>query len=171
MEKSAKLHDVFLNPGEFYFGGMHTRIRTLLGSCIAIVMWHAQRRIGGMCHFVLPRRSKRTSTTLDAKYAEEAFEIFMQNVRASNTRAQDYQVKILGGGNMFPEFPGRNAMSSISAQNILAAHELVRQYKLNLTGENVGGSGHRHVTFEIWNGTVHVKHADLHSSTSEIMIV
>ena len=27
--------DVFLGPGDFYFGDEQTRIRTLLGSCVA----------------------------------------------------------------------------------------------------------------------------------------
>ena len=171
MDKSASIHDVFLNPGEFHFGDRHTRVRTLLGSCVAIVMWHAQRRIGGMCHFILPRSGKRTTASPNTRYADEAVEVFMQHIRSAKTRARDYEVKIFGGGNMFPEFTKHGAMSTIAAQNILAARELASQYKLNLVGESVGGNGHRHVVFEIWNGNVRVKHEDLRSSASEIMIV
>ena len=48
--------EVFLQPGEFYFGEEKTRIRTLLGSCVAITLWHPKLRIGGMAHYMLPSR-------------------------------------------------------------------------------------------------------------------
>ena len=51
-------NEIFLQPGEFYFGDAATRIRTLLGSCVAITLWHPARMIGGMCHYMLPNRQK-----------------------------------------------------------------------------------------------------------------
>lgn len=50
--------DIFLQPGEWYFGEGNTRVRTTLGSCVAIVLWHPVRRIGGMCHYMLPSRGR-----------------------------------------------------------------------------------------------------------------
>ena len=48
--------EIFLQPGDFYFGDRDTRIRTLLGSCVSITMWHPRLHVGGMCHFMLPER-------------------------------------------------------------------------------------------------------------------
>ncbi len=45
---------VVLRPGDFHFGGGHTRISTLLGSCVSITLWHPRRLIGGMCHYMMP---------------------------------------------------------------------------------------------------------------------
>jgi hypothetical protein len=60
--------DIFLQPGEFYFGDHETRIRTLLGSCVAITMWHPRLRIGGMCHYLLPmHRGRSGKTELDGR--------------------------------------------------------------------------------------------------------
>ena len=43
-----------LQPGELIFGRGRGTIQTLLGSCVAVTLWHPQRRLSGMCHFVLP---------------------------------------------------------------------------------------------------------------------
>jgi Chemotaxis protein; stimulates methylation of MCP proteins len=52
--------EIFLQPGDWYFGDRDTRIRTLLGSCIAITIWHPRLLVGGMCHFLLPGRGTCT---------------------------------------------------------------------------------------------------------------
>lgn len=64
------------DAGRYIFGDSHTRVRTLLGSCVAIVVWHPQRKIGGMCHYVLPNRKAVAGRPLDGRYANEAMEIF-----------------------------------------------------------------------------------------------
>ncbi len=59
--------DVFLQPGDVYFGDRHTRLRTILGSCVSITLWHPQRLLGGMCHFILPARP--AAGTLDGPHS------------------------------------------------------------------------------------------------------
>ena len=75
--------DIFLQPGEWYFGGRDTRIRTLLGSCIAITLWHPRLQVGGMCHFLLPSRSSLhpPATPLDGRYGDEAVAALVHEVR------------------------------------------------------------------------------------------
>lgn len=50
----TEISEVVLKPGDFYFGGGATRISTLLGSCVSMTLWHPRRKIGGMCHYMLP---------------------------------------------------------------------------------------------------------------------
>ncbi|MDX1678888.1 MAG: chemotaxis protein CheD, partial [Arsukibacterium sp.] len=69
--------DIFLQPGEFYFADEPCCIRTILGSCVAITMWHPRLKIGGMGHCMLPSR-KGNSDTLSAKYEDEAMQMFEQ---------------------------------------------------------------------------------------------
>ena len=96
--------EIFLQPGEFYFGEDKTRIRTLLGSCVAIVLWHPRLHIGGMCHYMLPQRPrKRQGEALDGRYAEDAMHMFMRELGRSGTNPADYQVKLFGAGQMFEQ--------------------------------------------------------------------
>ena len=52
--------EYFLHPGEFQFtDDPDTRFRTLLGSCVAMTLYHPKRRIGGMSHYLLPTRGAK----------------------------------------------------------------------------------------------------------------
>ncbi|OXS16719.1 chemotaxis protein CheD [Zobellella denitrificans] len=42
----GEVEEVLLQPGQFHFGGPATRVRTLLGSCVAMVLWHPRRQHG-----------------------------------------------------------------------------------------------------------------------------
>lgn len=153
--------DIFLQPGEFYFGDSETRIRTLLGSCVAITMWHPRLHIGGMCHFMLPARAVRPSDILDGRYADEAMLLFHKEIRTAKTKPGEYQVKLFGGGNMF-ELPKRQVgCVDVPCRNVMAARHLLRLHGHNVVAEHVGMHGHRNVIFELWSGDVwmrHVKH-------------
>jgi len=161
MKKPDNTREIYLQPGEFHFGERNTRIRTILGSCVSIIMWHEKRLIGGMCHYILPNRSKPVGDKLDGRYAEEAMELFMTRIRAANTSPRDYQVKIFGGGNMFPQYKRRGKCADVPCQNVVAARVLIKHYGLNLVGENLGGAGHRQVFFDIWNGHVWVRRVEI----------
>ena len=60
--------EVILQPGELFFGKEDVVVRTVLGSCIAITLWHPEQKQGGMCHYMLPSR-RNPSAKLDGRYA------------------------------------------------------------------------------------------------------
>ncbi|WP_230427608.1 chemotaxis protein CheD [Undibacterium luofuense] len=152
------LIDIFLQPGEFYFGDAETRIRTLLGSCVAITMWHPQKRIGGMCHYMLPYRKKNAEHDLDGKYAEDALKMFLREIRASRTHPWEYEIKMFGGGNQFPEHSAK--VFAIPDRNIESGRQLLEKYEFQLKSEHLGGVGHRNVMFDVWSGDVWVRHVE-----------
>ena len=103
MHSPEHILDVFLQPGDFFWGDSTTRIRTILGSCVSICLWHPKLREGGMCHFMLPSRghSEKPMSPLNGRYADEAWDMFLKEIKKNNTRIQDYMVKIFGGSSMF----------------------------------------------------------------------
>ncbi|GBG01092.1 putative chemoreceptor glutamine deamidase CheD [Azospira sp. I13] len=147
----ADMHEVFLNPGDFHFGGGHTRIRTLLGSCVSIALWHPTRHIGGMCHYMLPNRGLRPRAELDGRYADQAMALFDTAISKYGTRANEYLAKIFGGGNMFPGKPVRTGFE-IGQRNIEMAHQLLAERKIPVVAEHLGGEGHRKLVFDLWSG-------------------
>lgn len=160
MKKPADVLEIFLQPGEFYFGGRDVRIRTLLGSCVAITMWHPGRLLGGMCHFMLPERHRPQSGALDGRYADDALQMFLRDIRAAGTTLPEYQVKLFGGGNMFEQHHCANAgkCNNVACRNVAAARHLLHQLKCNVVAEHAGMLGHRNVIFDIWSGDVWVRH-------------
>lgn len=151
--------EIYLRPGEVRFGDKGTRIRTLLGSCVAITVWHPRLLIGGMCHYMLPTRGKiAAGAALNGCYADEAVELLLREIRAAGTRPQEYQVKMFGGGNMFPNMASSRSCGDVSFKNIRAGRELVRQHGFAVTSQHMGGAGHRTIIFDISSGDVWLKH-------------
>ncbi len=149
--------EIFLRPGEFYFGHGDVRVRTILGSCIAITAWHPQQKIGGMCHFMLSRPQKVVTPHLDGRYAEDAVELFLQHMAQHKTRPNEYQVKLFGGGNMFPDIsksPGNN----IGQRNIQVARALLRHHPFRIYASHLGGVGYRRAILHLPSGEVWIYH-------------
>lgn len=161
MRKPQHVVEIFLQPGELYFGDRNTRIRTVLGSCVSLTFWHPELLVGGMCHYMLPNRSSEQRKTsvlaLDGRYADEAIEMFIREINAIGAPHRDYKVKLFGGGNMFPD--STSPVSHVGIKNVETARRLVTRYGFNCVAEHLGGYGHRNVIFDVWNGDVWVKHA------------
>ena len=160
-----KVKEVRLNPGEFFFGAGKIRIQTLLGSCVAMTFWHPKKRIGGMCHYLLPERRGNKKWSKGA-FADECLELFMQEITKAHTVPSDYEVKLFGGSTMFapkPKTHKTNLVSlsgkenNISKTNIEAGFALLNKHHLKVKTSDVGGFVHRTIFLELWNGDVWVK--------------
>lgn len=151
--------EIFLQPGDHYFGDEATRIRTVLGSCVSVVLWHPRERIGGMCHYMLPSRPRARGhgERPDGRYGDEAIELLLADIERSGTRPRDYQAKIIGGGNMFPGSPAGTA-NLIGRRNVEAARRLVCAHGFVHVKGHLEGDGHRNVIFDVWSGDVWVRH-------------
>jgi chemotaxis protein CheD len=147
--------DVFLRPGSYCVGGADHRIRTLLGSCVSIILWHPQRRVGAMSHFMLPSRP-RPSTELDGHYGEDAMWLMLRDLVRDKTNPLECQAKIFGGGNMFPE-QTRLAVPSIGEKNGATARQLLKAYGIPIVCEDLFGIGHRQLHFNVRTGDVFVR--------------
>ena len=147
---------VTLAPGEFYFGTGHTRISTLLGSCIAITMWHPKLLVGGMCHYLLPKGSGRQRLN-HGSYADEAMALFLKAINKTATRPEEYEVKVFGGGNMFRTSTQKTGVINVSKSNIDTADILLKENGFTIKSQDVGGAFHRKVNLELWSGDVWVK--------------
>lgn len=150
----ARIVDIYLEPGEFHFGESHVRISTLLGSCVAITLWHPRYHVGGMCHFLLPSRARGASDPLNGKYADEALEMFLHETAQCGTRISDYEIKLFGGGSVLEALERFAKADNIAQQNIQAARRLMAQHKLAVKAESLGGVGYRKIIFELWSGDV-----------------
>lgn len=144
---------IYLGPGDFWFGKAPAHLHTILGSCIAITVWHPRLRIGGMCHYLLPNAEVRKPEGLQARTAGEAMALFLQAIRRHGTSPQDYQVKLFGGASLLLNPQGRAPQSSsVSVQNIMAAYQLLKLYGFSVMKESVGGSGSRRLVFDLSSG-------------------
>ncbi len=159
MQEPEFFIDIFLQPGEFYFGDHETRIRTLLGSCVAITMWHPARRIGGMCHYLLPSRGADITSDIDGRYGDEALMLFLREIARNESDPKDYQVKVFGGGDMFSGL-SKSSSIQVGQRNVVQALGLLAGLGFEIHAQHVGGAGHRNIFFDVWSGDVWMKYQE-----------
>lgn len=158
---NSPVKKIYLHPGGFYFSRENVKIHTLLGSCISITLWHPERRIGGMCHFTLPKKphTRAGGDELDCRYADDVIQKFRKEVKRHGTAMQEYQAKIFGGGNML-RTASQNTENSIGTKNSAAAMMLLMQENMNILVAQVGEFGHRRVVFDTRTGEVWVRYIE-----------
>lgn len=159
--------DIFLQPGDVYFGDRDTRIRTVLGSCVSITFWHSRLLLGGMCHYMLPERNGFAEGFRDGRYADEAISLLVDEMRAAGTQPHDYETKIFGGGRMFSFNSGRGPLD-IGNRNIETGRRLLRGYGLEPASEHLAGVGHRSLIFDVASGGVWVRHMSEQANLREV---
>ncbi|NVM75967.1 chemotaxis protein CheD [Duganella sp. SG902] len=153
---SEKLIDIFLMPGDYFVGDAQYRVRTLLGSCVSITLWHPGLRIGAMSHFLLPGHGRRRADRPADKpgmYGADAMQLLLDGLARQGVPLAQCQGKIFGGANMFPR-SARGRVRDIGAQNGDFARALLQQHGIHVVSESLFGEGHRQLIFTIRSGEV-----------------
>jgi chemotaxis protein CheD len=152
----------FLRPGELYFGNSEEKLGTVLGSCVAIILWHPSLKYTGFCHFVLPFKAYGKANSGNYRkpsgfYGDDAVSTLVTKAKNAGTDIGDYETKVFGGSNalQLPELAG---LPSVGQRNIEAAFEWVEDYGMRLISSDVGGEGSRRITFDPETGSVWVRH-------------
>ena len=151
LKRDGKL---FLSPGELYFGREADEIGTLLGSCVAVTLWHPGLKIGGMCHVLLPEQGERECS---ARYADCAIGEFQELIAAWGTTPGEYIVGVYGGGIMFPHLERRG--QNVGARNIEFVCRCLAAKGFDVGESDVGGDHYRRVTLDVETGRVRVTSA------------
>lgn len=146
---------VTLMPGQMHFGANPASLRTLLGSCLAVTLWHPGRKLGGMCHFLLPTRTRNEQDDLDGRYGDEALEAMVKQLRAAGTVPKDYQAHLYGGADTMPE--GTALKFNVGERNIEQGFNLVDRYGFQIEGVDVGEDVPRTVLLTLATGLVEMR--------------
>ncbi len=154
MKRFNELIDIFLQPGELFVGDREFQIRTILGSCVSITLWHPASCMGGMSHFLLPTRSGALGgAEPDGRYGDEALHLMLAELKKYGLRPSDCEAKIFGGGNMFPGHD-RAAAMLVGQRNGEAARDLLQACGIPVISESLFGYGHRQIIFDVSSGDV-----------------
>ena len=160
-----------LNPGELVFNNGSTVLKTLLGSCVAVVVWHPELKIGGMCHYLLPELINKKSSLPSSNFADDVVRILKENVGEIGTDPADYWVGVYGGSNMFPELHEGCRLrtksvtynhkdcagTSVSCRNCRAAYIETERHGFKISEADLGGNYCRIISLNTETGIVEVK--------------
>lgn len=144
------LTEYFLNPGELIFTKKPVIIKTVLGSCVAVVIYDRVNRFGGMCHYLLPESTDQNRST---KYGDVAIPTLINKFYLAGSEKKNLDVSILGGA--FVIFDHREVFF-IGDRNIEIANRIINGNQLQIKLAQVGGESGRRVRFNTKNNELKV---------------
>lgn len=144
-------------PGGFYFGGLEDDIYTLLGSCVAVTLWHPVLKLAGMCHILLPKRGDALSST---RFADCAIKNFLKVTREHNTTPAEYEVGLYGGGDMFP-LVSKTKFESVGSRNVKEMERLLILEGFRIKYKDTQGQVARKLTLNRLTGSISLEYVEM----------
>lgn len=114
-------------------------LSTVLGSCVAVCLFDAGKRVGGMNHFLLP--SDRGEGAKSIRYGTHAMELLINELMKSGAARPSLQAKIFGGARMTGSF------GDIGGSNAAFAKDFLAKEGIACISESLGGTSARRVNF------------------------
>ena len=117
-------------------------LTTVLGSCISACLFDPVVKVGGLNHFLLAEPGTNdTDVSSLQRYGVYAMEVLINAMLAMGATRTNLKARIYGGASL------RDGFRDIGATNALFARRFLRDERIALVGEDVGGYGARRVEF------------------------
>lgn len=132
----------YVHPGQLFFTSEDAVIVTILGSCVAVCLYHRDGRAGGMNHFLLPSGHGPASP----RFADTANRLLLDRFSALGLPRRDLRAKVFGGAAM------GLIKSDLAERNIAAAFDFLRGAGITVEASDVGGDRGRKLHFRTTDG-------------------
>ncbi len=145
--------------GQWTVAASPVKIRTLLGSCVGVVLYDRVAKLGGLAHIVLP--AAHGSLDHPGKYADTAIPTLIAEFdRRLGGKARSRLIaKLVGGANMFQmdDSLRENTGLNIGQRNQQAIEQILAELAIPITARDVGGNAGRRLTLDTASGIVTIK--------------
>jgi len=119
-----------------------------IGSCVVIVLYDPEVKIGGLAHVMLPSGNNESP-----RYPKGALSKMLKEMSELGVRHDKIAAKIVGGASIFEVFKRHK----IGRQNVLRTKEELDKLGIPIIAEDVFGNWGRSVFFNLTNGEVLVR--------------
>lgn len=125
-------------------------LRTLLGSCIGLVLHDRRHAVGGLAHIVLPSANGPTTTL--GKYADTAVPELIRLIEQAGGNSRQLTAKLAGGANML----AFSKPNGIGEQNQEMVEQLLKALGIPILARHIGGQLGRRMAYDVATGIVTV---------------
>jgi chemotaxis protein CheD len=134
-------------------------LRTTLGSCIGIVLYQPELRIGAISHIMLASDPiGRDKVKNPGKYGETALPMLISQFEDEGAKPGTYSARIFGGASMFKNISS-NFLQNIGENNISIVREILHKRRIPVIVEDVGGHDGRTISLFLEDGRILLKKA------------
>jgi len=137
----------YLHPGEVAVSATPLSLSTVLGSCVGVCLFDAERGVGGMNHFLLPDSAGHARP--NARFGDVALEQLLADVLAAGARRHGLAARVYGGACVLLAFAGSNHLGE---RNVQAALEFLDAQGIPVLGCDTGGRRGRRLLFHTHTG-------------------
>jgi len=134
-----------LMPGDVAHGTRGDTFKTLLGSCVSVVLTEPERRFASLSHIVhvgMPNAANRHNTA----FGVAAMHILLAQMRNRGFPPRACEAFVYGGGNMFPQlFRGQH----VGVANSTWVLQYLDHHGVRVCDQDVGGNGYRKLTWTV----------------------
>jgi chemotaxis protein CheD len=123
-----------------------------LGSCVAIMVYDATTRIGGLAHVLLPSETMSRDSGNRAKFPSTAVPLLLQEMSKLGA-VGPFAAKLVGGASMFGPLLSPGSIN-MGHRNVEAARRALILAGVTITGQDVGGEYGRSAFLHLIDGRV-----------------
>ncbi len=137
-----------LMPGDVALGCAGDQLKTLLGSCVSVILTDPRRTVGVMSHIVHvghPSPANHRNTA----YGSVAMAEMVRLLHSVGFVPRSCQAYVVGGGNMFPHLYTHH---HVGANNVDWVMGYLEHHKIRVLKEDLGGSAYRKVVWTVGQG-------------------
>jgi chemotaxis protein CheD len=143
--------DVYLSPGDLTIRAQPAKVKTILGSCVAVCLWDPERRIGGVNHYLLPIPVGEGAR--DNRFGLIAIPALVLGLTRHGATVATLRAAIIGGGHSV----GAAASTRIGDLNAAIADTLLGEYGILVVTRHTGGAFGRKLLFNTGTGELLVR--------------
>ncbi len=142
---------VIVGMSDVYVAEEPVVLRTNLGSCVAVCLYAAQKKVGGMLHFMLASsKDAHQPITKPEKYADTGMDKLLTILkRKFGVEAKDLYAKIFGGAKVL-----RACSFNIGECNQQAIVALLAEKNIKIKARQTGGAKGYKIEFNLSTGKV-----------------
>lgn len=143
---------IYLMPGKIAIapspsmeggGGEPVMIKTILGSCVAIVLFDPVARVSGMNHYLLPQVSGGEAPS--HRYGSVAIPALIQGLLERGAQKGRLKARIFGGGNVLGDV---SVGIGVGIKNIALAESALAAEAIPVVEKNTGGNSGRSIILD-----------------------
>lgn len=122
------------------------RLWSILGSCVAVALCDAKRKVAALSHVVLPASCGRSGAP--GKFADTAIPHMLSLIRQFGVSDSGLTAKITGGARMF----GHAMPMEVGENNVRCVLEALEKAGIRVAGRDIGGDRGRRATLDCATG-------------------
>jgi chemotaxis protein CheD len=150
-EKIGSARPPFVGMGQLMTAEKPARLCSVLGSCVAVCIYHPRYGVGALAHVVLPDSQGHTGA--EGKFADTAVPAIVQALGKKTDARAGFVAKIAGGASMF----SAAGPLQIGVANATAVKAALAKANVKLVAESLGGTQGRRVEFDPGDGSLRIE--------------